>query len=191
MRQTFWASAMLLAMGQFGLAGDDKPAAEGKDATEAVAGDSVALKYHDGTADGKKSIAGTGEMITFGAPAGTKIEAIRIHGSRYGVPKAPDESFVVYVLSGDQKRVLHTELVPYSTFERGEEKWVTIKLSQPVEVTPRFWVTVDFRAQATKGVYVSYDTSTGGKNSRVGLPGLKASEPKDKGDWMIEAVPAS
>lgn len=189
MRRTLIAFGLALAFVQIGLA-DEKPAAAEQATAESDASEADSLKYHDGTADGKRSIAGTGEMITFGAPAGTKIGAIRIHGSRYGVAKAPDESFLVYVQSGDQKRVLHTELVPYSTFERGEEKWVTVKFKEPVEVTPRFWVTLDFRAEKTKGVYVSYDSSTGGKHSRLGLPGIKASETKDKGDWMIEAAPA-
>jgi len=174
---------MAVALGQAGFAADEKPtAAEGAEAG--------ALKYHDGTADGKKSMAGAGPMITFGAPAGTKIGAIKFHGSRYGVPKAPDESFLVYVLSGDQKKVLHTELVPYSTVERGDESWITVTFKEPVEVPQRFWVAFDFRAHQTKGVYISYDSSTDGKNSRVGLPGIKAAETKDKGDWMVEAIPA-
>lgn len=46
----------------------------------------------------------------------------------------------------------------------------------------------NFNAAATKGVYVSYDTSTEGKHSKIGLPG---SEPKDAstgGDWMVQAI---
>jgi hypothetical protein len=49
-------------------------------------------------------------------------------------------------------------------------------------------VALDFRAQQTKGVYVSYDTSTGGKFSRVGLPGMPASETDFGGDWMIQVM---
>jgi hypothetical protein len=190
MRKAFLALGLVAAVAASVVA-QEKTAA--KDAGNSVGGEGAGnLKYHDGTPDGKRSIpAGAGPMITFGAPAGTKVAAVKIHGSRYGYPKAPDESFVVYVLSGDQKRVLHTELVPYSTVERGEEQtWFTVKFKEPVEVTPRFWMSLDFRAEKTKGVYVSYDKSTGGKNSRIGLPGLKPSETPDNADWMIEAVAA-
>jgi hypothetical protein len=188
MRHAFLAFGLVAAVGASVIA-QEKSAA--KDAGNTVVGDGAgSLKYHDGVAEDKRSTAGAGPMITFGAPAGTKIGAVKIHASRYGVAKAPDESFIVYVLSGDQKRVLHTELVPYSTFERGDEKWVTVKFNEPVEVTPRFWIALDFRAHQTKGVYVSYDTSTGGKNSRIGLVGMKPAETKDKADWMIEAVAA-
>ena len=45
-----------------------------------------------------------------------------------------------------------------------------------------------FRAGPTKGVYVSYDTSTSAKHSLVGLPGMATSEPKHGGDWMIEVL---
>ena len=110
MNQWVIAFALMITLHSSVRAQEQTPAAT---AVNPGGDESPALKYHDGTAEGKKSVAGTGEMITFGAPAGTKIGAIKIHGSRYGVPKAPDESFVVYVLSGDQKRVLHAELVPY------------------------------------------------------------------------------
>ena len=193
MRDSFLAFGLAALLGQAVFAQDKPaaPAAKEEAAADAKSDDGAgALKYHDGMADGKKSMAGAGPMITFGAPAGTKIGAVKIHGSRYGLPKAPDESFLVYVLSGDRKRVLHTELVPYSTFERGEESWQTVKFKEPVEVPQRFWVALDFRAHQTKGVYVSYDKSTGGKNSRIGLPGVAPDETKDKADWMIEAVAA-
>ncbi len=42
----------------------------------------------------------------------------------------------------------------------------------------------------TKGVYVSYDTSTNGEYSRVGLPGDEE-EPKKTdfgGDWMVPVI---
>ena len=37
---------------------------------------------------------------------------------------------------------------------------------------------------------MSYDTSTGGKHSRIGLPGTPSAETRFGGDWMIELVPA-
>ena len=113
----------------------------------AASAQSTALKYGDGQADGKQSLGGSGEMIEFALPkeAG-KIGGIRIHGSRYGMPQAPDESFLVFFLSQDRKHILHTEMLPYSRFDRGPEKWETMTFARPVELPERFWVVLDFRA---------------------------------------------
>ena len=147
-----------------------------------------ALKYGDGQADGKQSLGGSGEMIRFTAsktPA--RVAALRIHGSRYGLPEPPDESFLIYFLTEDRLRILHTEMAPYTLFERGPEKWVEVAFERPVELPKTFWVALDFRPHQTKGVYVSFDNSTGGRHSLVGLPGLPTSRSR-RGDWMIEAV---
>jgi hypothetical protein len=79
-------------------------------------------------------------------------------------------------------------MAAYSLFERGPERWVEITFERPVELPKTFWVVVDFRAHQSKGVYVSFDTSTGGRHSLVGLPGLPTAKPRRGGDWMIEAV---
>jgi hypothetical protein len=151
--------------------------------------DTSSLSYHDGTADGKQSLGGSGEMIEFTATAEpVKVSGLRIHGARYGNPQSPRESFLIYVVSRDHKRVLHTEMAPYSLFERGPEKWVLVSFDQPVEVPKQFWIVLDFRAHQTKGVFVSYDTSTAGKHSRQGLPGIAARSVGFGGDWMIEAI---
>jgi hypothetical protein len=151
---------------------------------------SAALKYGDGHAEGKQSLGGSGEMIEFILPRDSgKIGGLKIHGARYGMPQAPDESFLIFFLSQDRKRILHTEMAPYSRFERGPEKWVTVSFDHPIELPERFWVALDFRATQRKGVYVSYDTSTGGKHSRIGLPGTSAVETRFGGDWMIELSP--
>jgi hypothetical protein len=47
---------------------------------------------------------------------------------------------------------------------------------------------LNFNAEATKGVYVSFDTSTKGEHSRVGFNGQDAKETEFKGDWMVQAV---
>lgn len=149
------------------------------------------LKYGDGTPDGKQSFGGSGQLIEFTLPAGkSKVVGLRIHGSCYGSPEAPDEKFMIYFLNADRDRVVATEMAPYALFERGSEKWVAIRFAQPVEMPDRFWVATDFRANQRKGVYVSYDTSTKGEHSRIGLPGTPATETKFAGDWMIEVVMA-
>jgi hypothetical protein len=150
-----------------------------------------ALRYGDGQADGKQSFGGSGELIEFGLPSGgPAVAGLKIHGSRYGTPQAPDESFLIYFLDADRKRIVRTELAPYALFERGAETWVTVTFDEPVKLPEKFWVALDFRAGPRKGVYVSYDTSSGGKHSRVGLPGMPVSETKFGGDWMIEAIAA-
>jgi RNA polymerase sigma-70 factor (ECF subfamily) len=146
------------------------------------------LKYGDGQPDGKQSIAGSGEMITFSASQSpARVAGLRIHGACYGTPQPPEESFLIYFLTEDRKRVLHTEMAPYSLFERGPEGWVDVTFERPVELPKTFWVALDFRPHQTKGIYVSYDNSTGGRHSLVGLPGIPTSRLR-RGDWMIEAV---
>ena len=144
----------------------------------------------DGKPDGKKSLGGSGEMLELGMPAGaSKVTGVKIHGSRYGQPQPPRESFLIYFMSKDRKRILHTEMAPYSLFKRGPESWVEVKFDGPVAGLPKsFWLVLDFRAGPTKGVYVSYDTTTGGKFSRIGLPGMASSGVDFGGDWMIQAI---
>jgi len=147
------------------------------------------LRYGDEQADGKKSLGGSGELIQFTAGGdGGSVVGIRIHGSRYGLPEAPNESFLVYLLSEDLSEVLHTETAPYSLFERGPEGWVDVVFGKARPVPQTFWVALDFRAHRTKGVYVSYDTSSGGQHSKVGLPGLQAAAVDFAGDWMIQVL---
>lgn len=156
---------------------------------DAQAGDPNVVKYHDDQADGRKSIAGSGEMILFELPAaGRKVRGVRIHGSRYGAPQAPKEDFHVHILSEDGSESLYTADVPYSRFSRGDAKWVRVGFPEAVEVPKKFWVVLEFNAEQTKGVYVSYDTSTGGQRSRVGLPGEEPREVGFDGDWMVEAL---
>jgi RNA polymerase sigma-70 factor (ECF subfamily) len=149
------------------------------------------LGYGDDKPDGKKSIGGSGEMIRFELPAGvTKIKGIRIHGSRYGLPQAPKEDFEITFLNEKRDETLHAEAAPYRLFNRGKEQWVRVAFKNEVELPRKFWVCLNFNAQQTKGVYVSYDTSTKGEYSRVGLPGDK-DEPKEtdfKGDWMVQLL---
>jgi beta-lactamase regulating signal transducer with metallopeptidase domain len=150
--------------------------------------DASILKYGDGQADGKKSIAGTGEMIRFELPDGvTKVGAIKVHGSRYGYPKAPNEDFEITFVKDDFSEVLHTETAPYSTFHRGNSKWHNIKFKKPVDLPKAFWIVLNFNAEQRKGVYVSYDTSTKGEHSRIGLPGDEKPQAVEfGGDWMVQ-----
>ncbi len=147
------------------------------------------LKYGDGKPDGKKSIGGTGEMIHFELPnTQQKVKALRIHASRYGTPQPPDEDIDITFVSDDETEIIDSQTVPYARFRRGENRWVTLKFAEPVEVPAKFWVIFDFGAERTKGVYVSYDTDTGGKHSRIGLPGADSREVDFGGDWMVQLM---
>ena len=180
-RPVFLALMLALTAGQIAAsAAETKP-----DASPRV------LKYGDGKADGKKSYGGSGHMIRFELPEGvTEIRGIRIHGSRYGYPQAPKEDFEITLLNDDQSETLHSEAAPYHLFKRGKEQWVRVLFDEPVEVPPKFWVALNFNAHQTKGVYVSYDTSSKGEHSRAGLPGAEE-PPKETefgGDWMVEVM---
>jgi hypothetical protein len=157
----------------------------------------TSLKYGDGKADGKMSLCGSGEMIKFSLPTETgEIKGIRIHGSRYGGPraygitKAPDEYFLIYILSENLSDILYTTMAPYRLFKRGKEEWVKVTFKTAIEVPKVFWIVLDFRAHKTKGVYVSFDKSTRGVYSKMGLPGLKTMKVKFRGDWMIQVLKA-
>jgi len=149
------------------------------------------MKYHDGTPDGVKSLGGSGEMIHFTLPEAGKIGGIKIHGSRYGLPQPPKEKFLIYFMNDKLNEIVDTRMAPYGAFQRGQkQEWVTVRFSKPGEGPKDFWVCVDFRAHQQKGVYVSYDTSTEGKHSKSGLPGIEPDDVEFGGDWMIELLPA-
>ena len=77
----------------------------------------------EGDADGKKSLGGSGEMIQLEMPDGQRmLTGIEVHGSRYGTVTPPEEKFLIYVLNESMTKIVATEMVPYSLFERGEER---------------------------------------------------------------------
>ena len=65
-----------------------------------------------------------------------------------------------------------------------------VLFDKPVELPETYWIALNFNAEQTKGVYVSYDTSTKGEYSRVGLAGNN-DPPKETdfgGDWMVQVM---
>ncbi len=149
------------------------------------------LSYGDGKADGKKSYGGSGHMIRFELPEGvTKVRGLRIYGSRYGLPQAPNEDFEITFLSDDLEETLDSQAAAYRLFKRGKQSWVRVLFDKEVELPKAFWVALNFNAHQTKGVYLSYDTSTKGEHSRAGLPGDEE-PPKETdfgGDWMVQVM---
>jgi hypothetical protein len=128
-------------------------------------------------------------MVRFRLPDATqRVKGLRIHSARYGYPQAPDEDVEVSFTRVDDGELIHTELVPYAKFKRGETRWTTIRLEQPVRTPEEFWVIFDFNAERTKGVYVSFDTSTGGEYSGTGVPGGSTRPVDTGGDWMVQVM---
>jgi RNA polymerase sigma-70 factor (ECF subfamily) len=140
------------------------------------------LANDDGKPAGKKSIAGSGHAVRFEAPGeGWSVAAVRVHGSRYGYPKPPDEDFKVYLCDAKFEVIAEFEF-PYATFERGRASWHDLKV-KPTKVPKTFIVCVGFDPAQTKGVYVSHDGEGSGASSS-GLPGGKP-RPFAQGDWLI------
>jgi RNA polymerase sigma-70 factor (ECF subfamily) len=142
------------------------------------------LSYDDGEMKGKKSIAGGGHAVRFEAPGeGWTLAAVRIHGARYGYPRPPREDFKVFLCDEKFQKIAEFAF-PYSKFERGESKWVTLQVRR-TKVPKTFILGVDFDPTQTKGVYVSHDKEGSGRSS-VGLPGDEP-RPFKQGDWLIRA----
>jgi RNA polymerase sigma-70 factor (ECF subfamily) len=144
------------------------------------------LLQHDyGKSAGKRSIAGSGHAVRFESPDEDRVlTSVRIFGSRYGLPKAPNEDFHVW-LCDEKMQALAQFDFPYGEFERGEPAWVTLKI-KPTKVPKNFILCVGFNPEQTKGVYVHYDDQPT-ENSLTGLPGQ---EPKvfPTGNWMIRVT---
>ncbi|QEH36031.1 ECF RNA polymerase sigma factor SigW [Aquisphaera giovannonii] len=140
------------------------------------------LALDDGKMAGKRSIAGGGHAVRFEAPGDDwTLTSVRIHGARYGYPRAPRENFAVFLCDEKFQKIAEFEF-PYARFERGDSRWVTLEI-KPTKVPRRFVLGVDFDPAQTKGVFVSHDAQSGG-TSFVGLPGEEF-RPFKQGDWMI------
>ena len=143
------------------------------------------LARDNGVSAGKKSIAGSGHAVQFEAPGKNYcLTGVRIYGSRYGHPNAPNETAYFWLCDSDFK-MISTFPIAYSSFTRGEPKWVTFP-TKPTPLPEKFVICAGFNPTATKGVFVHYDGAAGG-NSFSGLPGSKGG-PFDKGNWMIRAM---
>lgn len=149
------------------------------------------VELDDGSAEGKKSIAGGGHARRFVAPGGGEdwyLTAVSVHGARYGSPRPPAASFTVALCDANLLPVA-TWKQPYKLFDKGEAKWVRLEVP-PTRVPPGeagFYVALDFRPTASQGVFVSFDDSTRGQeknSSLVARPGDDG-QPLAQGDWMV------
>ena len=83
--------------------------------------------------------------------------------------------------------MLHTELAPYSLFERGAEKWVEVKFERPVGVPGKFWVALD-SAPTRPRAWTSATTPARAASTRASACPAPRRSARFGGDWMIEAV---
>ena len=148
------------------------------------------LALDDGVSAGIRSTSGSGHAVRFETPAANSVlTAVKIFGSRYGDDVPPKENFHVLLCDANFKAIADFPF-PYSMFEKGGPKWVTLEVT-PTKVPQRFIIWVGFNPTATKGVYVNYDKAVTSKNGRetsiAGTPGGVA-VPFARGDWMIRAV---
>jgi hypothetical protein len=144
----------------------------------------VCLSYVEDTAEGKKSLGGSGHAVRFNRNTDARfVESVQIFASRYGYPEPPHEDFHVYILNGE-KDVLADLKYPYSMVERGELKWYTLK-TPSVEVPEEFYIALSFNPHQTKGIYLGKDESVSESHSFTGLPDRGFEEIAEKYDWMI------
>jgi len=144
----------------------------------------VCLSYVDDTAEGKKSLGGSGHAVRFSrSPENKFVESIQIFASRYGYPEPPREDFHVYILN-EKKEVLADLKYPYSMVERGELKWYTLKTPSTL-VPEEFHIALSFNPHQTKGIYIGKDDSVSESHSFTGLPESGFEEIGEKYDWMI------
>lgn len=140
------------------------------------------LANDDGKAAGKKSFP-RGIASAFQVDSdGHYLTSVKIHGGRYGSPRAPKEDFVVTLCDEEFKPIAEFKF-PYSRIERGDAKWVTLRV-KPTYVPKDFVICLNFNPTSTKGVFISHDAD--GK-SLVGLPDKKAGF-FTGGDWMVRAI---
>ena len=143
----------------------------------------VKLSHVDNSAEGEKSIGGSGQAGQFERPGkATAVVAVEIFGSRYGLPQAPDEDFHVYLLDEKQK-ILKDLPYPYASVERGQQRWYTLPVPR-VPVPERFFVALSFNPGQTKGVYLGVDENVKESHSYTGLPN-RGFQAFSGGDWMV------
>jgi hypothetical protein len=147
----------------------------------------IKLGYVDETAEGKRSLGGSGHAVLFQRSDNTpRLMAVEIFASRYGYPQPPEEDFHLYVL--DEKwQLLQAYPFPYAMITRGKERWYTLKLPG-LEVPKRFYVALSFNPHRTKGIYLGLDQSVKQTHSYVGRPTSGYRPVTENHDWMVRAV---
>ena len=142
------------------------------------------LGYDDGTMEDKRSMSGSAETVLFRLPEGSwQLDGIKLFSSRYGADAPPKEDISIYICN-QAFELLQEVKIPYSRFEKGDEKWHSISFD-PVNVPKTFYLGMDFHATATKGVYVGMDKGVKRSHSRIAMPYAYVGDMRETADWMI------
>lgn len=150
--------------------------------------DAKYLTHSGGSAEGHRSITGSGAGVVFETPhEDQELIAIQIFASRYGTAKPPDKNFHVYLLAPDGKKIIASFKYPYSRIERGEMRWCLLEI--PVtEVPQKFLVALVFNPTKTNGVNLGYTETDSPNNSRVGLPYEGFTAVDKPIEWMVRVL---
>jgi hypothetical protein len=152
------------------------------DATQLLAYDGGWAGYDDDSADGMRSIAGSGHAVQFHLKSGGTLKSIKLKASRYGFPQT-DSQFSIYIMN-EHYKTIETVSLPYMSYEqRGEQLyWREFKL-KPIKVPKDFIVLFSFNPTQTDGIYVGFDANARGHSSTA-LPDEPVAVFTD-GDWMV------
>jgi hypothetical protein len=156
-------------------------------ALASLSGNLVKVPANEGTRTGHHSYGGgSGHGRKFAIPSAGDwyITAVWICGSRYGDEKPPHNTFDIALSDADAK-LISIWKGRYSSFRyEADDAWARFEVP-PTRVPPSFYVTLNFHASASNGVYVAFDSNTKGNSIKSG-PG-KPPKPFGDGDWMIRA----
>lgn len=149
-----------------------------------LSGQPTRIPANKTTETSRVSIAGGGEGRKFDVPGSGDwyLTTVWVYGSRYGEEKPPETAFDIALSDADAK-LISIWKGRYASFPYVLDRWTRFDVP-PTRVTAAFFVTLNFRADASHGVYVAYDSSTKG-SSIDSVPG-KPSHDFDGGDWMIQ-----
>ena len=152
-------------------------------AVAAHSGDKIERR-DSGKRAGKQSVAVSGHAISYESSAKQPfVRSILIHGARYGQEYDPTATNFEIAIC-DKLTPLVRFSASYAHFSQHIFTWVEIRLPKPVLVPRRFRVVVDFRATATKGVYVGYAQVPKSHSSYFRIGGREQAFAKGK-EWMI------
>ena len=161
-----------------------------EDARPTSEGGAAITLQDDGSAEGKRSLGASGHAVLLAREPQKGygfVEAVFIYAARYGTPEPPAEDFHLYLLN-EQQHVLADLRYPYSTVERGELRWYTLR-TPSIEVPEKFYVALAFNPDQHQGMYIGLDSDHTGtrSSSYTGLPGEGFEPVKDGANWMVRA----
>lgn len=175
----FWQGAAPALVAMSGFRADQTSLAS-------LSGQTVEVPPNTGTETSRASIGGGGEgrKLAVPGPGDWYIKAVSIYGSRYGEEKPTDTTFDIALSDADAK-LISIWKGRYASFSYTQDGWTRFDVP-PTRVPQTFYVTLNFRATASTGVYVAYDSTTKG-SSIDSVPG-KPPHGFSKGDWMIRVA---